>query len=75
MQYVVLLLSDIEIVTPYFVALVVVVAEPEEDSDVVAVVDNEAFVLAVVESVLDPAVVFGVDTEIDCLKPRLLTGA
>lgn len=65
MQYVVLLLSAIEIVTLYFVALVVVVAEPEDDPDVVAVVDNEAFVLAVVESVLDPVVVLGVVKEID----------
>ena len=64
MQYVVLLLSAIEIVTLYFVALVVVVAEPEEDPDVVAVVDNEAFVLAVVESVLDPVVVLGAVKEI-----------
>lgn len=70
-QYVVLLLSDIEIVTLYFVALVVEVAEP----DVVAVVDREAFVVAVVESVAEPAVVLGDDTEIVCLKPRLLTGA
>lgn len=64
MQYVVLLLSAIEIVTLYFVALVVVVAEPEEDPDVVAVVDNEAFVLAVVESVLDPVVALGAVKEI-----------
>lgn len=75
MQYVVLLLSAIEIVTLYFVALVVVVAAPEEDPDVVAVVDNEAFVLAVVESVLEPVVVLGAVKEIDCRKPRLLAGA
>ena len=74
-QYVVVLLSVIEIVTLYFVALVVVVPEPDEDANVVAVVESEALVVAVVESVADPLDVVGDDTEIDCLNPRLLTGA
>ena len=74
-QYVVLLLSDIETVTLYFVALVVVVPPLDDGADVDAVVDRDAVVVAVVAWVADPEVVAVDVTEIVCLNPRLLVGA
>ena len=58
--------------------IVVVVVDTDVEgvfAIVVAVVDSDAVVVDVVDSVSDPPEVVGVDTEIDCLKPRLLTGA